>query len=357
MTQPTKIGVTGVAGFIGSHLCERLLAEGREVVGVDDLSHGSPSQHRTRSPCDAVPLPSSWTAATRARCAARSRGCDAIVHLAAEKIPRYGGALKTLRGQRRRRRRRSTRPRWRSTRAVIVASTSDVYGNAHAAVRRGRHADARPAHDAPLGLRHLEALRRARRAGAGRGAAACGHDPAPLRLLRPAQPPELVGRPAGGVLRGPARRQAHGHPRRRPPGPHVHLRDDTVDGFVRALDTPEAEGEILNIGGDEPTTIVRLAQRGPGGARHDRAAARALRARTRTSAARYQDVRCRIPDTSKAAGCSASARPSGCRRAWPAPPPGTAPGATSSTASLEVASVAVAAPGPSERPEEEGTTS
>jgi UDP-glucose 4-epimerase len=32
--------VTGGAGFIGSHLCERLLAEGKRVVAVDDLSAG-----------------------------------------------------------------------------------------------------------------------------------------------------------------------------------------------------------------------------------------------------------------------------------------------------------------------------
>jgi UDP-glucose 4-epimerase len=32
--------VTGAAGFIGSHLCDRLLAEGGRVLGVDDLTTG-----------------------------------------------------------------------------------------------------------------------------------------------------------------------------------------------------------------------------------------------------------------------------------------------------------------------------
>src|SRR5829696_4330863 len=32
--------VTGGAGFIGSHLCERLLAEGYRVVCIDNLSTG-----------------------------------------------------------------------------------------------------------------------------------------------------------------------------------------------------------------------------------------------------------------------------------------------------------------------------
>lgn len=32
--------VTGAAGFIGSHVCDRMLAEGYRVVGVDDLSSG-----------------------------------------------------------------------------------------------------------------------------------------------------------------------------------------------------------------------------------------------------------------------------------------------------------------------------
>jgi UDP-glucose 4-epimerase len=41
--------VTGAAGFIGSHLCARLLADGHDVVGLDDLSEGS-RKNLERSP-------------------------------------------------------------------------------------------------------------------------------------------------------------------------------------------------------------------------------------------------------------------------------------------------------------------
>ena len=38
--------VTGGAGFLGSHLCERLLAEGHDVLCVDNYFTGTQAQHR-----------------------------------------------------------------------------------------------------------------------------------------------------------------------------------------------------------------------------------------------------------------------------------------------------------------------
>lgn len=37
-----RIFITGAAGFLGSHLCDRLLADGHEVIGMDNFITGSP---------------------------------------------------------------------------------------------------------------------------------------------------------------------------------------------------------------------------------------------------------------------------------------------------------------------------
>src|SRR5438445_5724629 len=128
-----RVGVTGAAGFIGSHLCERLLDDGLEVVGIGDLSMGSVENIR---PCLERPgFTFEVLDATQQRELRSSfDGCDAIVHLAAMKIPRFGGALRTLKGN----------VAGAATACavalaidadLILASTSDVYGNAPTPLR------------------------------------------------------------------------------------------------------------------------------------------------------------------------------------------------------------------------------
>ena len=121
-----KIVITGGAGFIGSHLTERMLKSGWQAVVVDDLSHGNIANLKAVIDNDKftfiesdIRIPGVLENACRE--------ADCIVHLAAYKIPRYGNALKTLNVNN------------EGTKAVletaaehnikaVIASTSDVYG-------------------------------------------------------------------------------------------------------------------------------------------------------------------------------------------------------------------------------------
>ena len=49
MQREKRVLVTGGAGFLGSHLCERLLAEGNEVICVDNFYTGKSGTLRTSS--------------------------------------------------------------------------------------------------------------------------------------------------------------------------------------------------------------------------------------------------------------------------------------------------------------------
>ena len=74
---------------------------------------------------------------------------------------------------------------------------------------------------------------------------------------------------------------------------------DTVEGFVRSLQRPETSGEVINIGAEEPISIVKLAER----VQESLGIALPLRATLlpfERMPGKYQDVRVRVPDTTKA---------------------------------------------------------
>lgn len=127
MTKPPEnILVTGVAGFLGSHLLDILLERGHVVTGIDNLVRGSLQNIAGHLGNRAFRFIQSDVTdpATFTRLSARF---DCLVHLAAFKIPRYGNAIDTLRINA-----KGTENVLEFARRAgckcVVASTSDVYG-------------------------------------------------------------------------------------------------------------------------------------------------------------------------------------------------------------------------------------
>lgn len=89
MTQPSTILITGAAGFIGSTLVDRLLAQGRRVIGLDNFDPFYPRELKLDNLCAARRSPDFELIEGDIRgCRSlattlRDEGIDAVVHLAA----------------------------------------------------------------------------------------------------------------------------------------------------------------------------------------------------------------------------------------------------------------------------------
>jgi UDP-glucose 4-epimerase len=131
VSTPRTIGVTGSAGFIGSHVVDRLLARGDRVVGIDNLAYGRREnfeEHVGNPHFEFHELDVTDAAAT----IDALRDCEVIVHLAAHKIPRYASAMQTLKvnseGSLNVLEAARVRHQGGDPVRVVLASTSDVYG-------------------------------------------------------------------------------------------------------------------------------------------------------------------------------------------------------------------------------------
>ena len=124
--EKSKILVTGVAGFLGSNLLDRLLEKGHKVVGIDNLSMGRRANIQAYSDNANFDFHEA-DATNKSSFELLSEDIDCAVHLAAFKIPRYGKAIDTLQINYHATDNVLAFCRERNIKCVL-ASTSDVYG-------------------------------------------------------------------------------------------------------------------------------------------------------------------------------------------------------------------------------------
>jgi UDP-glucose 4-epimerase len=255
-----RVLITGGAGFIGSHLAERLLAQGHRVLALDDLSTGSMSNidpligtagfdYRIGSVMD-EPLVAEMV-----------DRCDVTVHLAAAVGVRLiveqpvhtietnvHGTEVVLDAV------------TRKSKKVVIASTSEVYGKSgHTPFREdadlvlGPTSHSRWAYACSKALDEWLALAYAREKDV----------PVVIARFFNTVGPRQTGR-YGMVLPTFAQQALAGEPitvfgtgeQSRCFG-HVH---DAVEAIARLIETPDAVGQVFNIGSDEEVTMNRLAE-------------------------------------------------------------------------------------------------
>jgi UDP-glucose 4-epimerase len=292
-----RVLVTGGAGFIGSHLSERLLARGDSVVVLDDLSTGSEENLAAVAGHERLTL-RVGSALDRASVDPAIAGCDAVVHLAAAVGVRLiverpvhtietnvNGTAVVLAAAAR----RGTK--------LLLASTSEVYG-------KGAKVPFREEDDLTLGAtvhsRWSYACSKALDEWLAFAWAREAKLPVVVARLFNTVGPRQSGR-HGMVLPTFAAQALNGEPitvfgsgaQSRCFG-HVA---DAVEALVRLLDSPAAVGEVVNVGSDEEVTIDELARRVKAAAR----SASPIRhvPYADAYAAGFEDMQRRVPDLTK----------------------------------------------------------
>jgi UDP-glucose 4-epimerase len=254
-----KIIITGAAGFIGSNLAKRALAEGHHVLGIDDFSYGNPGNLEPLKVSSAFDF---YRRDLKDGEAFDGLTADCVIHLASQKIPRYSSAFKTLDDNSRML--QGVLAFCRSKKAhLLFASTSDIYGKNPAV----------PYHEESDILLGPTTVRRWAYATSkiyGEQLIQACHQEWDLKftIMRffgsfgPHQNVTWWGGPQSvfiqNLLEG-KQMEIHGDGLQTRTFTYV---EDTVDGIYRCMTDPKAENEIFNIAGNpsEEIAIVDLAK-------------------------------------------------------------------------------------------------
>lgn len=245
--------VTGGAGFIGSHLCERLRGEGHRVLCVDDLSTGTPAnlealwgqddfsfdRRDVRAPLDDLPL------------------VDRVYHLAcpaavsAWDADPIGTARTSFLGTL-----HALQLAQRSGARLLFTSTAEVYGDPDV---HPQPEDYRGAVD-PMGPRSCyDEGKRVAETLCADFRRSHGVDTRVARVFNTFGP----RMPAQGVIHAFMKRCLDGRPltifgRGEQTRTFCYV-DDMVEGLVRLMEHPEDPGPV-NLGRAEEITILQLAE-------------------------------------------------------------------------------------------------
>lgn len=294
-----NILITGVAGFLGSNLLERLLERGHAVIGIDNLSMGHPDNIEFAVDNDRFEFINA-DAMDPGVFARIERHVDVAVHLAAFKIPRYGKAIDTLRINYHCTENILEFARQRGIKCVL-ASTSDVYG------RNPKVPFAEETSDSVIGSSKSPRWAYAVSKLFDEHLALAYQDAYqfPVTLLRffgsygPRQPLSWWGGPPPVFIEAVLLDKVmpiHGDGQQTRSFTYV---SDTVDGIYESIFRDEANGEILNIGSNEEISILELAHRvkaasgTPGEPKIEMVPYESFTNK------KYQDVRRRVPDISR----------------------------------------------------------
>ena len=257
-----SILVTGGAGFIGSHMAERLLADGHRVIALDDLTTGS---LRNIQPLIGTPNFRFQLGSVLEKevCNQFVAECDEVIHLAAAVGVKmiFDRPMETIE-----RNVRGTEnileAALRSGRKVFLASTSEVYGKETRSDTNSFHED----DDITLGpsMRWCYACSKALDEYLGR--AYCIGKGLPVvigRLFNTVGPRQsgaygmVIPRFVEWALSGKPI-QVYGDGKQVRTFTHVQ---DCVRAVCNLMAEPRAEGQVVNIGSEEPITMLELARR------------------------------------------------------------------------------------------------
>ncbi len=255
-----RIVVTGGAGFIGSHLSERLLGQGHEVIAVDDLSTGSPVNLLAMLDHPSFTFVRGSVLDTTLIDELIS-DCDRVFHLAAAVGVHniVDQPLKSLRtnieGSQ-----RVLDAALRNDRRILITSTSEVYGKNTADLLDeesdrilGSPFKARWSYAAAKAIDELIAQTYWKDHGLRVVAARLFNTVGPRQTGRYGMVvPSLVSQ---ALRDGPLTVYGDGEQTRC----FCHV-DDIVPALISLLDTPAAYGEAVNLGNPVETSIVGLAR-------------------------------------------------------------------------------------------------